>query len=102
MYIQTKKSRIRMILQVLQYIFTILCVQYSPSSWSVWMHNTQLAKEVTKLPLTECLGKNISKLLRGSSIAGDNSTGSELFSNKMTIHLDMLGTFMKDGVGGDM
>jgi len=102
MYIQTKESRIRMILQVLQYFFTILWVQYSPSSWSVWMHNTQLAKEVTKLPLTECLGKNISKLFHGRSIVGNNSTGSELFSYKMTIHLDMLGTSRKGGVGDNM
>lgn len=60
--------------------------------------NAQLAKEITKLTSSQSLGEDICELLSGRDMRCADSPIANSIPNIVTIHFNVLGTFMEDRV----
>ena len=66
------------------------------------VYNVQLAKETKEVVTTQSFIKNIGKLMASRDVSCGDDLSKEFFTNKVTINVNILGSFMKNGVGNNV
>ena len=76
--------------------------QYSPSSWSMEIGNAQLGQKIQELIVPKRLSENVSELIAGGNMRGDEFFGMDALSNEVAVNLNVLGGFMENRISNNV
>jgi hypothetical protein len=64
--------------------------------------NAQLAKKTKEVVTAQSFSENISKLMASRNVSCGDDLSTEFFTDKVAINVDMLRSFVKNGVGSNV
>ena len=76
--------------------------QYSPSSWSMEIGNAQLGQKIQELIVSKRLSENVSELIAGGNMRGDEFFGMDALSNEVAVNLNVFGAFMENRISSNV